>query len=137
VTWPVEALAAAVGGKSNLVRMIDGGNVHRAYRDGLTDRQADRWAVRCGLHPFEVWPDMLDAAIESVMVACPHCASPFLPVAKNHRFCSTPCRTEAHRRTPAGAAANRTRRRRGYAESAEYERARERRRYQAKSAVSS
>jgi hypothetical protein len=56
VRWPVEPLADIVG-------------VHRAYvaasttpkairaAGGLTDRQADRAAVRCGFHPSEIWPE--------------------------------------------------------------------------------
>ena len=25
---------------------------------GLTVWEADRWAIRCGLHPIDVWPDL-------------------------------------------------------------------------------
>lgn len=54
--WPLAPLAALVG-------------AHRAYTaarttpkairaaGGLTDRQADRAAVRCGYHPSEVWAE--------------------------------------------------------------------------------
>lgn len=34
-----------------------GSVVSRAKGAGLTDAQADRWAVACGFHPSEVWPD--------------------------------------------------------------------------------
>jgi len=56
VRWPLEPLSVLVGS-------------HRAYTaagttpkqlrlaGGLTDRQADRAAVRCGYHPSEVWPE--------------------------------------------------------------------------------
>jgi hypothetical protein len=56
VRWPLEPLAEIVG-------------LHRAYvsasttpkairaAGGLTDRQADRAAVRCGYHPSEIWPE--------------------------------------------------------------------------------
>jgi hypothetical protein len=36
----------------------------RRYRAaGLTERQADGWATRCGLHPLEVWPDWPDGPV--------------------------------------------------------------------------
>lgn len=31
--------------------------VARADRNGLSDRQADRWAIALGFHPAEVWGD--------------------------------------------------------------------------------
>ena len=48
-----------------------------AKAEGLTEAQADTWAVRCGWHPSNIWPewwdhapawtdDELDAALESV-----------------------------------------------------------------------
>ncbi len=33
--------------------------VHRARREGLTLRQADRWAVAAGTHPALVWDEYL------------------------------------------------------------------------------
>ena len=31
-----------------------------ALLNGLTDRQADRWAIRLGYHPIEIWPTWCD-----------------------------------------------------------------------------
>ena len=31
-----------------------------ALHNGLTDRQADRWAIRLGYHPIEIWPTWCD-----------------------------------------------------------------------------
>ena len=35
----------------------------RALDEGLTDWQADRLAVRHGLHPAQIWTDWVDAAL--------------------------------------------------------------------------
>lgn len=35
----------------------------RAAEYGLTDVQADRWAVRCGHHPASIWHNWADAAL--------------------------------------------------------------------------
>jgi hypothetical protein len=62
----VDALARALGLSpadprlsSKLARRLDldRGWVLRCRRFGLTSRQADRWAIRAGLHPDDVWPD--------------------------------------------------------------------------------
>lgn len=34
----------------------------RALHTGLTDRQADRFATRIGMHPASIWPQWWDAA---------------------------------------------------------------------------
>lgn len=67
--WPVEPLIEAAGGIEKANRRIDPANLHRARRDGLTDVAADRWAIRLGLHPAEVWPDWIDAALRYVDAA--------------------------------------------------------------------
>lgn len=62
--WPLEPLAALVGGRSGMMRLgFDSGELGRANRDGLSDRLADRWAVRCHLHPGEVWADWFDIKV--------------------------------------------------------------------------
>lgn len=58
--WPVEALAAAVGGLDVLAARV-GDGVRRAGM--LSDAMADRWAVACGLHPELVWPGWCDAGL--------------------------------------------------------------------------
>lgn len=64
--WPLAPLIDAVGGPARLAALVDDGNITRARRDGLTDRQADHWATRCGLHPDEVWPGWCAAALRFV-----------------------------------------------------------------------
>ena len=59
--WPVDALAAAAHADNlaHLARMV--GRSHETLRRlagiGLSDTQADTFAVRAGLHPTEVWHD--------------------------------------------------------------------------------
>ncbi len=59
--WPFEPLYE-LSGCDSMRQMCDkvrtsGHAVYRAAKEGLTDVQADRWAVRCGYHPSEVWGD--------------------------------------------------------------------------------
>jgi Bacterial regulatory proteins, gntR family len=56
--WPLTALLGASGlSRNGLARQLRlaGHTVRTASRRGLSDVQADRWAVRLGLHPVEVW----------------------------------------------------------------------------------
>jgi hypothetical protein len=64
--WPVAPLERLAGGYKALERLAGGGNVARARRDGLTDRQSDQWATRCGYHPEVVWPGWAAAALRVV-----------------------------------------------------------------------
>lgn len=65
--WPTKPLVDAVGGIEKANRMLDAGNLHRATQTGLTDTQADHWALRCGLHPLEVWGwAWVDAALRPI-----------------------------------------------------------------------
>jgi hypothetical protein len=36
---------------------------NNAAENGLTDRQADTWSIRCGLHPAMVWLGWIDAGL--------------------------------------------------------------------------
>jgi len=49
-------LTQALGG-------IDRRWVRRCRDSGLTERGADAWATRCGLHPLEVWPSWPDEPV--------------------------------------------------------------------------
>ena len=140
--YPLEPLAAAMCMSLNAacVQLGVSGSTLKKYRDdGVSERVADRLAVRAGFHPAEVWPEFADAGIADAERSCADCGESFLPVNSLHRFCSRPCYRRHHRRanvqrrraTPEGAELNRERRRRYYAENREYERARERRRYHA------
>lgn len=50
VNAPVTGLAVALG--------VHRCTVERAKRDGLTAERADKWAIKLGLHPGAVWPDL-------------------------------------------------------------------------------
>lgn len=67
--FPFAALAAALGLSENqaIMRLSISGKSGQLYRhEGMSEKVADRMAVRAGLHPFEVWPEMANAAIEDV-----------------------------------------------------------------------
>lgn len=41
-----------------------------ARKRGLNDRQADRFAVRCGWHPVQVWPEWFNGVGEHIPGTC-------------------------------------------------------------------
>lgn len=101
-----------------------------AQRGGLTEKQADRYAVRAGLHPYEVWQDWFDHAFRAC--AHPDCAERFVPTAPHQRFCSHRCRRRFNERRARelnlpSAENKRENRRRYYEQYGDYERARQRR----------
>ena len=51
---------AALGGLSGLHQRLPDVNVYRAARQGLTVNEADRWAIRLGYMPQEIWDDWYD-----------------------------------------------------------------------------
>jgi hypothetical protein len=56
--WPLTALLSASGLSRHSLGSqlrLAGHTLRTASRRGLSDLQADRWAVRLGLHPAEVW----------------------------------------------------------------------------------
>lgn len=58
--YPLAPLAEAVGvDTSRLARILGlSGSTWKAYREhGMTERAADRLAVKAGFHPCEIWPD--------------------------------------------------------------------------------
>ena len=61
---PVEPLLVAAGGHDDrTVAELLGVHrraVSRAREHGLTDRMADRWACRLGVHPGTVWSEWWD-----------------------------------------------------------------------------
>ena len=62
--WPVAPLAERLG-PDDLVRRLR--SSHRDMAEftahGIPDAMADRWAVRCGLHPSEIWPEWADEGL--------------------------------------------------------------------------
>lgn len=79
--YPLAPLAAALqlpledtAGLAAAVR-VDRRWVKRARHTGLTERQADMWATRAGLHPRNVWPLWGElygaAAVNAHKTVCP------------------------------------------------------------------
>lgn len=70
--WPLEPLMAAAGARypNDLAVTCGMSNttLHRAQTEGLTDAQADRYALRCDLHPAIVWPGWDDWALTHLPV---------------------------------------------------------------------
>jgi hypothetical protein len=67
--YPFAPLAALMGLTEHAAGVALGisGRTEQEYRrDGMSEKVADRMAVKAGLHPFSVWPEMADHAIESV-----------------------------------------------------------------------
>lgn len=118
---------------------VSGREIMRYRNEGMSPIVASRLANVCGLHPCEVWPSWFDDTVEDSGRACQECGARFLPNAPNQRYCSAPCKKRANGRTyarrryhrdPEWAERTRARRRQLYIDSHEYERARERERYQ-------
>lgn len=62
--WPTAALVAKAGGRKALCHRL--GIKPRTLPRDIDDVQADRWAVRCGWHPEQVWPGWCDAGLRYV-----------------------------------------------------------------------
>jgi hypothetical protein len=110
---------------------VDVRQVHRLRARGLTVDEAHDYAGRARLHPFEVWPELVDAEIEAAKMTCPWCNERFVPHTARQRFCCPRHQrywnTARYKATPAGAEANRRARRAYYEAHGDYERARQRR----------
>lgn len=127
---------------AGVVLGCSGSSMRDALERGLLVKAADRFAMKAGYHPAEVWPTWHDDAVEDHGRPCDECGTVFIAYRKDQRFCSRPCNrrwwakvsVKKRRQTPEGQAENRERRRRYYADPANraYELARERRRYYAK-----
>jgi hypothetical protein len=80
VRWPLQPLLDATGLPRTILAIQAGttmSTLRAAEQDGLTDEQADRWAIRLGQHPAMVWgAAWLDAAgdIEAVAADRPAAA---------------------------------------------------------------
>lgn len=101
--YPLEPLASAMGETVAAACRLLGvsGSVQQEYRRrGVTERVADRLAVRAGLHAYEVWPEMVDHHIAACSIECAdeRCSELFLPVNGNQRFCSERCQKRANGR---------------------------------------
>jgi hypothetical protein len=56
--WPAAPLFDLIGPTRSVMETlgVSGTDVVRAAERGLSDRQADHWASRLGVHPSMVWP---------------------------------------------------------------------------------
>lgn len=61
--WPLQALLDASGLTMHGLAAKTGGDPYSHAETGLSDVQADRWAIRCGLMPHEAWDDWFDAGL--------------------------------------------------------------------------
>lgn len=135
------ALAAALGMSVNAACVAGGvsGSTQKDARcHGFTRNFADRLAVKAGYHPYEVWPEMADHDHEDATVPCAECGDRFAPTRKGHIYCTPQCGKRRHSRErmrrlywsdPEHRRQRLEARQRLYAESTEYERARQRRYY--------
>lgn len=70
--YPLADLVAATGlTEAALARDIglSGTTLKNARENGFSASSADRYAVRAGLHPFEVWPEMVGYETERVIIS--------------------------------------------------------------------
>jgi hypothetical protein len=71
--YPLANLAHAAGAKdlSDLARRlgITLRHAHRLHSEGLSDRQADHFAIRLRMHPATVWPDWERNALDAIRAA--------------------------------------------------------------------
>lgn len=121
---------------------LSGGSLSRYLKTGMREDTAEMLAIRAGFHPYNVWPELADEQCAAVTVTCRECPARFVPKphARFARYCSKRCQqrawARARRATSEGAEANRAARRRYYAANGDYERARERRAYRSRRALS-
>lgn len=81
------------------------GTVQKWRDRGMEEHNADAVATALGLHPWQLWPEMLAVATAPVMRECerPACFESFVLTRSDKRFCSDRCRRAM--RDPAKAAA--------------------------------
>ena len=110
---------------------LDHRQLSRYLEQGLPEARADELAVRLGLVAANVWPEMIDHAIEDASVECAErsCSETFVPSRSGQRYCSRRCgnrvrareRQAKLREDPAYREAERLRRRRYFEESRDAE----------------
>lgn len=133
--YPIAPLVAALGldaGASvSRALNISGSRLTTYAVCGIDERAAERLAVRAGLVPYEVWPEMLDQAIAELELVCAAqgCDETFIQLhgGPRRRFCTRRCKSREHMRSK-GPQHSRNAKRRYRAEIAELERKRAERR---------
>lgn len=75
------------------------GAVQRWRERGMEEHNADKIATALGLHPWQLWPEMLVVATVEVQRECanPACYEVFVPSRSDQRVCSERCRKPAWR----------------------------------------
>lgn len=135
--YPLDPLYKAMGlspHQAGIALGLSGSTQQDYRRRGVTERVADRLAIRAGLSPYEIWPEMVDDQIASLHVPCARhdCDGTFIPVQATQKTCSPRCSTLVRQRrrraTPTGAAAARESAARYYRENRTYVRDQQRRR---------
>ena len=145
--YPIQSLFAAMRADSladTLAFLKLSGSTWTEYRDqGISAHVAHRLADKVGLVATAVWPELIDAELEGMEVECAasDCDVVFVrdPAqrGKPRRYCSSRCASRVSRRRryhedPVLREAQKARRRAYYEACGEYERAREKRRYDAR-----
>ena len=95
--YSLEPLAASLGVPLHSLgrRLGVSGSTWQEYRDqGVSERVADRLAVRLGVPTLSVWPEMTELAA----AACAECSGSFIPNRKGHIYCSKRCRARVAQR---------------------------------------
>lgn len=136
MSYPFSALAEAIGESETqtfwLLR-VNGARRAGILEHGIDIDQAERWALKLGLHPYEVWPQMAAEAAYAGTEPCKACGEPFVPTNRRHVYCSDTCKhriaSRRRRATDEGRELNRLRRRAYYAECGDYVRAQSRAHY--------
>jgi lambda repressor-like predicted transcriptional regulator len=65
--------------------------VQKWRQRGMDEKNADRVATALGLHPWQLWPEMLADATAPVMRECPTCGEFFVLTRKDKRYCRKAC----------------------------------------------
>lgn len=101
--YPLQALVAASGlTEAELGRRVglSGSTLKHVREHGLAERSADRYAVRAGMVPSAVWPELLEQAIADVTRECASsdCTNTFLldvggKGGTRRRYCSATCKS--------------------------------------------
>jgi hypothetical protein len=104
VRYPIAPLLALMSGtpREALARLKVSGSTQQEYLTrGVSELVADRLAIRAGLHPYVVWPEMVDAVEvtgpttleeeQQVECASPRCSTRFVPSRKGHVYCRPRC----------------------------------------------
>lgn len=142
--YPLEPLAATAGlTVAEVLKRCGcaGGQWAKYKEEGISEKTADRYAVRLGLLPSDVWPSWYEDQAANLSKPCADemCEEWFIPTPgqPRHRFCSKRCRKrtaerERQRRLLAdetAAEVKRARQRRYHAETRSYANRRRNERY--------